>query len=109
MAFVRTTTFVVPAARKSEIEPGHNLYLAAVHGVKIVAQNTSGFHRGGVWASQLENGDLKIMIYMQFYDLPDVQNYANTPMVRDFESQLDELLSPPIIEIYETLSLSLRE
>ncbi len=104
MAFVRTTTFIVPAARKSEIEPGHNLNLAAVYGVKSVAQNTVGFHRGGVWASQLESGDLKIMIYMQFYDLPELANFANAPMVRDFESQLDEYLSPPIIEIYETLA-----
>ncbi len=104
MAFVRTTTFIVPAARKSEIEPGHNLYLAAVMGVKIVAQNTPGFHRGGVWASQLEGGDLKIIIYMQFYDLPEMENFANTPMVRDFENELDQYLSPPIIEVYETLS-----
>ena len=104
MAFVRTTTFIVPAARKSEIEPGHNLNLAAVYGVKSVAQNTVGFHRGGVWASQLEGGDLQIMIYMQFYDLPEMENFAHTPMVRDFENQLDQYPSPPIIEVYETLS-----
>lgn len=104
MPFVRTTSFTVPAARKEEFEPGHNLYLAAAFGVKIVAQNTSGFHRGGVWANTMENGDLKVMIYMQFYDLPDMQNYANAPMVRDFEASLDENLSEPQIEVFEVIS-----
>jgi len=98
------TTFIVPAARSEEIQPGHNLYLAATQGVKIVAQNTSGFHRGGVWASQTEKGDIKVVIYMQFYDLPDLQNFANAPMVRDFEASVDEILSPPLIEVFEVVS-----
>jgi heme-degrading monooxygenase HmoA len=103
MAFVRTLTFTVPVERIQELEPGHNLYLAAVHGVKIAAQNTPGYHRGGVWMQKQPDGAVKVFMYSQWYDLENIENYANVPMVRDFEKDVSTYLSPPVIDIYELI------
>lgn len=101
MAFIRTITFTVPAERTQELEPGHNLYLAAVHGIKIAAQNTPGFHRGGVWMQRLPDGAIKVLMYSQWYELDNIENYANIPMVRDFERDVSTYLSTPVVDIYE--------
>lgn len=103
MAFVRTLTFMVPRERTEELEPGHNLYLAAVHGIKIAAQNTSGYHRGGVWMQQQPDGSVKVSIYTQWYELENIEEYANVPMVRDFEKDVSTHLSQPAVDIYEVI------
>src|SRR6476619_5386448 len=103
MAFVRTLTFTVPSERTEELEPGHNLYLATVHGMRLAATNTSGFHRGGVWAQRQQDGAVKIVIYSQWYDLANIQEYSNIPMVRDFERDVSTYLSTPVVDIYEVL------
>ena len=103
MAFVRTITFTVPPERTVELQPGHNLYLAAVHGIQIAAQNTEGYHRGGVWMQRQPNGAVKVVAYTQWYDLDNIENYANTPMVRDFEKDVSTYLSRPVIELYEVM------
>jgi len=103
MAFVRTLTFVVPRERTGELEPGHNLYLAAVHGVKIAAQNTPGFHRGGVWMQLQPEGSVKVFMYSQWYELENIENYANVPMVRDFERDVSTYLSQPVVEVFEVM------
>jgi len=103
MAFVRTITFIVPAERTQELEPGHNLYLAAVHGIKIAAQSVQGFHRGGVWMQRQPDGSVKVMHYSQWYELDNIEAYANVPMVRDFEKDVNTYLSRPVIEIYEVM------
>lgn len=103
MAFVRTITFTVPAERTRELEPGHNLYLAAVHGIKIAAQNTPGFHRGGVWAQRQPDGAIRVLMYSQWYELDNIESYASLPMVRDFERDVSTYLSTPVVEIYEVM------
>ena len=103
MAFVRTLTFTVPQARTQELEPGHNLYLAAVHGIKIAAQNTPGYHRGGVWMQRQPSGDVKVFMYSQWYDLDNIQDYANIPMVRDFERDVTTYLSTPVVDVFEVM------
>jgi hypothetical protein len=103
MAFVRTLTFTVPAERSHELEPGHNLYLAAIHGIKIAAQNVQGFHRGGVWVQRLPDGSIKVLQYSQWYELDNIETYANVPMVRDFEKDVSTYLSVPVVEIYEVI------
>jgi hypothetical protein len=103
MAFVRTITFIVPAERTHELEPGHNLYLAAVHGIKIAAQNVQGFHRGGVWMQRQPDGSVKVIHYSQWYELDNIETYANVPMVRDFEKDVNTYLSKPVIEIFEVM------
>jgi hypothetical protein len=103
MAFVRTCTFVVPAHRTEELEPGHNLYLAAVHGTQIAAQNTPGYHRGGVWMQRLPDGSVKVLSYTQWYDLENIETYASLPMVRDFERDVSKYLSTPVVEVWEVL------
>lgn len=103
MAFVRTLTFSVPPERTEELEPGHNLYLAAVHGVKIAAQNTPGYHRGGVWMQRQPDGSVKVLMYSQWYDLANIQDYANIPMVRDFERDVSKYLNTPVVDIYELM------
>ncbi len=104
MAFVRTLIFTVPAERTQELEPGHNLYLAAVHGIKIAAQNVQGYHRGGVWMQRLPDGSVKVIQYSQWYDLDNIEAYANVPMVRDFEKDVTTYLSRPVIEIFEVMA-----
>src|SRR5687767_2069778 len=103
MAFVRTLTFEVPADRTHELNPGHNLYLAAVHGVKIAAQNTQGFHRGGVWMQRLPSGAIRVFVYSQWYELDNIEAYANLPMIRDFEKDVSTYLSTPVVDIYEVM------
>ena len=103
MAFVRTVTFTVPSERTQELNPGHNLYLAAVHGVKMAAQNVPGYHRGGVWAQRLPDGSIKVLIYSQWYGLDDLESYSSLPMVRDFERDVSTYLSTPVIEVFEVL------
>lgn len=103
MAFVRTISFQVPPERTHELEPGHNLYLASVHGIKIAAQNTPGFHRGGVWMQRLPDGAIKVIMYSQWYDLANIEDYANIPMVRDFERDVTTYLSRPVVEIFEVM------
>src|SRR5215471_2528757 len=104
MAYVRTFSFIVPPERTRELQPGHNLYMAAVSGTQIVAQNTSGFHRGGVWMQNLPQGGIKVVSFTQWYGLPDMDHYASTPMIRDFEADIARYHSTPVIEVYETLS-----
>jgi hypothetical protein len=104
MAYVRTITFVVPPERTGELQPGHNLFMAAVHGTQIVAQNTPGFHHGGVWMQNMPQGSVKVVCYTQWYGLSDIEHYASTPMIRDFEDDIARYHSTPIIEVYETLS-----
>ncbi len=103
MAFVRTLTFTVPEARTQELEPGHNLYLASVHGIKIAAQNTPGFHRGGVWMQRQPDGAIKVVVYSQWYELANIKDYSNIPMVRDFEKDVSTYLSTPVIDVYEVM------
>lgn len=103
MAFVRTLTFVVPPERTQELEPGHNLFLAAVHGIKLAAQNVQGFHRGGVWMQRRPDGSVKVQAYSQWYELDNIETYASVPMVRDFEKDVSKYLSTPVVEIYEVL------
>ena len=103
MAFVRTITFTVPTERTRELEPGHNLYLAAVHGIKIAAQNTPGFHRGGVWMQRLPDGAIKVLMYSQWYELDNIESYASIPMVRDFERDVSTYLSTPVVDVYEVM------
>lgn len=103
MAFVRTLTFMVPAERTHELEPGHNLYLASVHGIKIAAQNVQGYHRGGVWMQRQPDASVKVVMYSQWYELDNIETYANVPMVRDFERDVATYLSTPVVEIYEVM------
>ena len=103
MAFVRTLTFIVPADRTQELEPGHNLYLASVHGIKIAAQNVPGYHRGGVWMQRQPDGSVKVTQYSQWYELDNLEAYANVPMVRDFEKDVSTYLSTPVVEIHEVM------
>ena len=103
MAFVRTVTFMVPPERTKELEPGHNLYLAAVHGIKIAAQNTPGYHRGGVWMQRQPDGAVKVFVYSQWYELENIQDYSSIPMVRDFEKDVSTYLSSPVIDVYEVM------
>jgi hypothetical protein len=103
MAFIRTVTFTVPSERTQELEPGHNLYLASVHGLKIAAQNTQGFHRGGIWMQRQPDGAVKVLMYSQWYELDNIEAFANIPMVRDFEKDVSKYLSTPIIDIYEVM------
>jgi len=103
MAFVRTLTFTVPPERTQELLPGHNLYLASVHGIKIAAQNTPGYHRGGVWMQRLPDSSVKVIMYSQWYDLENIQDYSNVPMVRDFEKDVSTYLSTPVVDIYEVM------
>jgi hypothetical protein len=103
MAFVRTLTFTVPAERTQELDPGHNLYLAAVHGIKMAAQNVQGYHRGGVWMQRQPDGSIRVVAYSQWYELDNIATYSNIPMVRDFEHDVATYLSTPVIDIYEVM------
>jgi antibiotic biosynthesis monooxygenase (ABM) superfamily enzyme len=104
MAYVRTLAFTVPAERTQELSPGHNLYLAAVHGTQIAAQNVEGYHKGGVWMQRQAEGSIKVIMFSQFNELDNLEAYANVPMVRDFESDVSKHLSPVVVEIYEVLA-----
>ncbi|MDQ6692812.1 MAG: hypothetical protein M3014_00090 [Chloroflexota bacterium] len=103
MAFVRTISFRVPPERTKELEPGHNLYLASVHGIKIAAQNTPGCHRVGVWMQRLPDGGVNVVMYSQWYELNNIAEYSSIPMVRDFEKDVSTYLSTPVINIYEVM------
>ena len=103
MAFVRTLTFTVPSGRTEELEPGHNLYLASVHGIKLAATNSPGYHRGGVWMQRQKDGSVKVMMYSQWYDLQNIRDYADIPMVRDFERDVSTYLSTPVVEVFEVM------
>ena len=103
MAVVRTVSFTVPAERSEELSPGHNLYLAAVHGTQIAAQNVDGFHKGGVWMQRQSGGSIKVMMFTQWSELDNMQQYANVPMIRDFEKDVSTYLSPVVVEVYEVL------
>ncbi|HUS14233.1 MAG TPA: hypothetical protein VM536_04350 [Chloroflexia bacterium] len=104
MAYIRTITFVVPPERTYELQPGHNLFMAAVSGTQIVAQNTPGFHKGGVWMQNMPQGSIKVVSFTQWYGLSDIDHYASTPMIRDFEEDIARYHSTPVIEVFEVLS-----
>ncbi len=104
MAYVRTFTFIVPPERAHELQPGHNLYTAAVSGTQIVAQNTPGFHVGGVWMQPLPQGSIKVVSYTQWYSPTAIEKYVGTPMIRDFEHDIARYHSAPVVEVYEVLS-----
>lgn len=104
MAYIRTFSFVVPPERADEMQPGRNLHLATVNGTQIVAQNTSGYHRGGVWTRLQADGGIKVFIYTQWYSPADMDRYISTPMIRDYEADIARYHSTPVIEIYELLA-----
>ena len=52
----------------------------------------------------LPDGEIKVVSYTQWYDLPEIDLYASTPMIRDFEADIERYHSVPVIEVYETLS-----
>jgi hypothetical protein len=104
MAYVRTFSFVIPPERADEMEPGRNLYLATVNGTQIVAQNTSGFHRGGVWTRLLADGGIKVVCYTQWYSPTDIERYISTPMIRDYEADIARYHNEPLVEIFELLA-----
>lgn len=93
----------MPPERTEELEPGRNLYLAAVHGVQIAAQNTPGYHRGGVWMQRQPDGSVRVLSYTQWYELDSIDTYASLPMVRDFERDVSTYLSTPVVEIWEVM------
>lgn len=103
MPVVRTLTFTVPSNRTEELNPGHNLYLAAVHGTQIAAQNIQGYHKGGVWLQRQSDGSVKVTMFSQFAELDNLQLYANVAMIRDFEKDVSKHLSTVVIEVYEVL------
>lgn len=103
MAVVRTATFVVPSDRTHELSPGHNLYLAAVHGTQIAAQNVEGYHKGGVWLQRQSDGAMKVSMFSQFNELDNLMTYANVAMVQDFEKDVSKYLSPVVVEVYEVI------
>jgi hypothetical protein len=104
MAYVRTLTFTIPPDRTEELNPGHNLYLAAVHGTQIAAQNIEGYHKGGVWLQRRDDGSAKVTMFSQFNELEHLERYANVPMIHDFEKDVSTYLSPVVIEVYEVLA-----
>lgn len=104
MPFVRTVTFIVPPERREELQPGHNLFLAAVHGIKVAAQYMSGFQRAGVWFQGQPSGSIKVVAYSQWYELDSLDKYTSLPMIRDFEKDVNTYLSEPVVEIYEVMS-----
>jgi hypothetical protein len=103
MSVVRSLTFTVPADRTHELSPGHNLYLAAVHGTQIAAQNIQGYHKGGVWMRRLDDGSIKVSMFSQFAELENLQDYERVQMIGDFEKDVSKHLSKVVIEIYEVL------
>lgn len=104
MAFVRTVTFIIPAGQAEELDEGHNLHTALMYSIPMVAQNHEGYHRCGVWSYRTETGNVKVKIYTQWYTIPDLERFSQSPMVRDFELSVAEYLSTPQIEIYEVLT-----
>ncbi len=104
MAYIRTFSFVIPVERLAEMQPGHNLYMATVDGTQIVAQNSQGYHRGGVWTRQQADGTLKIVIYTQWEALSQIDKYVVTPMIVDYEADIARYHSPPVVEIFELLA-----
>lgn len=103
MAVVRTLSFTVPADRVHELSPGHNLYLAAVLGTQIAAQNVQGYHKGGVWMQRQTDGSTRVLMFSQFDELDHLEAYSSLPMLRDFEKDVSKHLSPVVVEIYEVL------
>ena len=104
MAVVRTLTFNVPADKTEELSPGHNLYLAAIFGTQIAAQNTPGYHTGGVWLQRQDDGSAKVTMFSQFDELENLQKYSNVPMIIDFVKDVSKHLSKVVIEVHEVLS-----
>ena len=104
MAIIRTFSFIVPPERAEEMQPGHNLHMATIDGTQIVAQNSPGFLHGGVWSRLLADGGTKIVIYTQWYSPTDIDRYANTPMIKDYEADIAKYHSKPVIEIFELLA-----
>ena len=103
MPYVRTLTFTVPPDRVEELSPGHNLYLAAVFGTQIAAQNTQGYQKGGVWMQRQTEGSTLVFMFSQWDELDSMEAYANIPMLLDFVKDVSTYLSPVNLEIYEVL------
>ena len=104
MAVVRTLAFTVPGERAHELSPGHNLYLAAVYGTQIAAQNVDGYQKGGVWMWRQSDDSIKVLMFSQFSELDNLETYDKLPMIRDFEKDVSTYLGPVVIEIYEVLA-----
>ena len=45
-----------------------------------------------------------MVIYTQWYSPTDIDRYANTPMIKDYEADIAKYHSPPVIEIFELLA-----
>ncbi len=103
MSVVRTMSFTVPSERKHELNPGHNLYLAAVHGTQSAAQSVDGYQKGGVWMQRQADGSVRVSMFSQFDELDNMERYANVPMIRDFEKDVTTYLSPVDVNVYEVL------
>lgn len=103
MPYVRTISFTVPPERAEELSPGHNLYLAAVFGTQIAAQNTQGYQKGGVWMQRQTEGSTLVFMFSQWDELDSMEAYANVPMLLDFIKDVSTYLSPVKLETYEVL------
>ena len=104
MAYVRTFSFVVPPERASELQAGHNLYMATVSGTQIVAQNTRGYLRGGVWTRARTDGSTRVIIFTQWDGVSDMQKYIDTPMIRDYEADVARYHRDVTTEVYEAVT-----
>ncbi|HST06391.1 MAG TPA: hypothetical protein VLQ48_16890 [Chloroflexia bacterium] len=103
MPYVRTLTFTVPPERVEELSPGHNLYLAAVFGTQIAAQNSQGYQKGGVWMQRQTDSSIKVFMFTQWDEVDSMESYESVPMLIDFMKDVSTYLSPTSVEIYEVL------
>ena len=94
MPYVRTLTFTVPPERVEELSPGHNLYLAAVFGTQIAAQNSQGYQKGGVWMQRQTEGLNKGLHVHAMGRVDSMEAIETVPMLIDFMKDVSTYLSP---------------
>jgi hypothetical protein len=104
MSYVRTFSFIIPPDRSHELEPGHNLYLATIDGTQIVAQNSSGFLGGAVWRRLLPTGGIKVVISTEWAGVRELETYTRTPMIQDYEADVQKYHEDVVIEIFEEVA-----
>jgi len=105
MGFVRTITYTFPPERVVDLQKGTDLYLRLVAANKTICQNSPGLLDTGVWITQGDDGNIRVVSYSEWDSIEDMQAFAGNAYTVRQEQIIAQAasVSPPHVDTYEIM------
>jgi|GEM_PF-812553 heme-degrading monooxygenase HmoA len=105
MGFVRTVTYTFGPEKIVDLQKGSELYLRLVAANKAICQNSPGLLDTGVWISQEDDGNIRVLSYSEWDSIEDMQAFATNPLTVRQERIISQAATaaPPQVHTYEIL------